>query len=141
LQDRIRFVAEKLTTGHEVYGKSEDTISLEYLEAVASLRYGLSVTSTFISQCYQSEDFYKALQPVEVNALDNLFEEVKRVCLLDYYTHTQPHEFLMKFIVRRFGMQFLKQLVDKPNFDWLIPVQLQPEKKVHLHQYIFLYTS
>ena len=94
----------------------------------------LSVTSAFISKCYQSEDYFKELQPVERHALDCLFEEVQRVCLLG--DHTQLHVFLMKFIVRRFGMQFLKQLVDKPNFDWLIPPQLQPEKKVHMLMYV-----
>jgi len=109
---------------------------VEYLEAVASLRYGLSLTSNFISKCYQNEDYFKELQPVERHALDCLFGEVKRVCLLG--CHTQPHEFLMKFIVRQFGMQFLKQLVDKPNFDWLIPPELQPARNVRMHQYVLI---
>lgn len=103
---------------------------------MASLRYGLSLTSNFISQCYRNEDYFKELQPIERHALDCLFEEAKRVCLLG--CHTQPHKFLMKFIVRQFGMQFLKQLVDKPSFDWLIPPELQPAKKVCTHQYVLI---
>ena len=100
-------------------------ITLEYLEAIASLRYGLSTIATIISECYQNDNFYDLLQQEDLNQLFNLVESI---CLNGHYT--QPHEFITKFIVRQFGMQFLKKLVENPVFEWLIPPHLKSKKKV-----------
>jgi len=108
-------------------------VTLKYLEAVASLRYGLSMTARFMSKCYQTDDYYGSLQPVEKRILDRLFNEAERACLISY--HPQTQEFLIKVIVRQFGMQFLKLLVDQPLFAWLIPPHLKSTKKVRFSCY------
>ena len=100
-------------------------ITLEYLEAIASLRYGLSTIATIISECYQNDTYNDLLQYEDLNQLFNLVESF---CLNGHYT--QPHEFITKFIVRQFGMQFLKRLAENPVFEWLIPPHLKPKKKV-----------
>ena len=106
-------------------------VTVEYLEAVASLRYGLSMTASYMAKCYQTDDYYTSLQPVEKRILDRLFNEVKRACLSGYYP--QSHEFLIKVIVRQYGMQFLKLLVDQPSFAWLIPAHLKSTKQVNFN--------
>ena len=119
-----------IVKNYEIYQSFSDVVTLEYLEAVASLRYGLSMSASFMAKCYQSDDYYGSLQPAEKRILDRLFNEVERACLSGY--HTQSHEFLIKVIVRQFGMQFLKLLVDQPPFAWLIPAHLKSMKQVRL---------
>lgn len=122
-----------IVKNHDIYQSFNGVVTLEYLEAVASLRYGLSMTASFMSKCYQTDDYYGSLQPVEKRILDRLFSEVERACLSGY--HPQSHEFLIKVIVRQFGMQFLKLLVDQPLFAWLIPPRLKSTKKVRCNCY------
>ena len=127
-ENQLRFALDMIVKNYEIFQGLNDVVTLEYLEAVASLRYGLSMTANFMAKCYQTNDYYESLQPVEKRILDRLFTEVERACLSGY--HTQSHEFFIKIIVRRFGMQFLKLLVDQPSFAWLIPVHLQSVKQV-----------
>ena len=129
-EKRLRFALDVVVKNYEVFQSFNGVVNLEYLEAVASLRYGLSMTASFIATCYQTNDYYESLQPVEKRILDRLFTEVEGACLSGY--HTQSHEFLIKIIARRFGMQFLKLLVDQPSFTWLIPANLQSVKQVRL---------
>ena len=113
-----------------IYQTFKDThkVTIESLEAMASLRYGLSMTANFIAKCYQTDDNYRSLQPVEKKFRDQLFNEVEKACLSGYYPHS--HEFLIKVVVRQYGMQFLKFLVDQPSFAWLIPDHLKSTKQV-----------
>ena len=124
---------------YEIYQSfsGHGVVTLEYLEAVASLRYGLSMTANFMAKCYQTDDYYGSLQPVEKRILDRLFSEVERACLSGY--HTQSHEFLIKVIVRQFGMQFLKLLVDQSPLAWLIPAHLKSVKQVRFNGSIYDY--
>ena len=129
LEKLFRFVLDMLVKNYEIHQSFSGVVTLEYLEALASLRYGLSMTACFMKKYYQTEDDCSgALQPVEKQILDQLFNEVERACLSGY--HTQSHEFLIKVIVRQFGMQFLKLLVDQPPFAWLIPAHLKSMKQV-----------
>ena len=119
-----------IVKNHDIYQSFNDAITVEYLEAVASLRYGLSMTASFMAKCYQTDDYYQSLQPLEKRILDRLFVEVERACLSGY---SQSHEFLIKVIVRQYGMQFLKLLVDQPPFGWLIPAHLKSTKQVRFN--------
>ena len=125
-----------IVKNYEIYQSFSGVITLEYLEAVASLRYGLSMTASFMAKCYQTDDYYGSLQPVEKRMLDRLFIEVERACLSGY--HTQSHEFLIKVIVRQFDMQFLKLLVTQPPFAWLIPSHLKSMKQVRFDHYFMI---
>ena len=120
-----------IVNSHEIYQGFSGVVTLEYLEAVASLRYGLSMAANFMAKCYQTDNYYGSLQPVEKRILDRLFSEVERACLSGY--HTQSHEYLTKVIVRQFGMQFLKLLVGQPPFAWLIPAHLKSMKQVRFN--------
>jgi len=129
LENRVEFALEMIRKGHNIYQDSDGAITLKYLEAVACLRYGLSFTARCLSESYHTSGDIEAMQsPSENGIFDCLFDEVKRVCLNSY--HGQPHEFLIKYTARQFGMQFLKKLIDYPTFNWLIPHHLQPAKKV-----------
>ena len=126
--DKFKYALEKVINSYDLYQNSTSMttmITLEYLEAIASLRYGLSTIATIISECYQNDTYYDLLQQKDLNQLFNLVESL---CLNGHYT--QPHEFITKFIVRQSGMQFLKKLVENPVFEWLIPPHLKPKKKV-----------
>ena len=125
IEDKFRYALKMIINNYDLYQNFTGVVTLEYLEAIASLRYGLSMTATVISECYQNDAHYDLLQEED---LDQLFDLVKSLCLSGYYP--QPHEFITKFIVRQFGMQFLKRLVDHPAFEWLIPPRLKPKKKV-----------
>ena len=123
--DKFRYALEMVITNYELYQNFTGVITLEYLEAVGSLRYGISSTATLISECYQNNTYHVLLQQ---EYLAQLFNTVESLCLNSRYT--QPHEFIAKFIVRQFGMQFLKKVVENPDFEWLIPPYLKPKKKV-----------
>jgi len=127
VEDKFRYALKMIIDNYELYQSFNGVVSLEYLEAIASLRYGLSLTATVISECYQNESRCDLLQQED---LYELFNTVESLCLSGYYT--QPHEFITKFIVRQFGMQFLKTLVEQPAFEWLIPPHLKPKKKVRV---------
>ena len=125
IEDKFRYALEMIINNYDLYQNFTGVVTLEYLEAIASLCYGLSMTATVISDYYQNNAHYDLLQQEDLN---QLFELVESLCLNGYYA--QPHEFITKFIVRQFGMQFLKRLVDHPAFEWLIPPHLKPKKKV-----------
>ena len=127
MEDKFRYALEMVINNYDLYQNFTGVITLEYLEAVASLRYGLSLTATLISECYQNDTYHVLFQQ---KSLAQLFNLVESLCLNSRYT--QPHEFITKFIVRQFGMQFLKKLVDNPAFEWLIPPHLKPKKKVRV---------
>lgn len=132
LDNELKFVLDMIIKSHGIWWCRDcgGVVTVEYLEAVASLRYGLSMTASFMKKCYQSDDYYGSLQPVEKKLLDRLFIEVKEACLSDY---PWSHEFFIKVIVRLYGMQFLKLLVDQPSFAWLIPAHLKSIKQVKLN--------
>ena len=127
IEGKFRYALEMIINNYEIYQNFTGVVTLEYLEAVASLRYGLSMTATVISECYQNDTYYDLLQHEDLNQLFNLVESL---CLNGYCT--QPHEFITKYIVRRFGMQFMKKLVENPAFEWLILPHLKPRKKVRV---------
>ena len=133
---KFRFVLDTIIKNYDIYQTFKDMVTMEYLEAVASLRYGLSMTASFIAKCYQTDDYYASLQPVGKRILDRLFNEVKKACLSGYYP--QSHEFLIKVIVRQYGMQFLIFLVDQPSFAWLIPAHLKSTKQVKFNYCLLL---
>ena len=127
IEDKFRYALEMVINNYDLYQNFSGVITLEYLEAVASLRYGLSLTATLISECYQNDTYHVLFQQEYIAQLFNLVESL---CLNSRYTH--PHEFITKFIVRQFGMQFIKKLIENPAFEWLIPPHLKPKKKVRV---------
>ena len=130
LENELKFVLDMIIKSQGIYQTFGGVVTVDYLEAVASLRYGLSMTGSFMAKCYQTDDYYASLHPVEKEILDQLFDEVERACLSGY---PQSHEFLIKVIVRQYGMQFLKLLVDQPSFAWLIPAHLKSTKQVKIY--------
>ena len=139
LENRVEFALGMIKKGHNIYQDSDGTITLKYLEAVACLRYGLSFTAHYLSESHHTSGEVEVLQsPSEKIIFDRLFDEVKLVCLNSY--HGQPHEFLIKYTARQFGMQFLKKLIDHPTFNWLIPHHLQPAKKVPVQSFCIIAT-
>ena len=135
LENRIKFTLEMIRKGHSVYQDSDGTITLKYLEAIACLRYGLSFTANCLSEYHHTSGDVGTLQsPLAKSTLDYLFDEVKFECLNSY--HGQPHEFLIKYIARQFGMQILKTLMDNSGFNWLIPDSLQPAKKASVQSFV-----
>lgn len=128
LENKLKFVLESMARSLDTYQSFNDAdVTVEYIEAIASLRHGLSFTANLISKCYQTDRYYESLQPVEKQLLHQLFDEAKKICF-----HIQPCEYFIKFIVRQYGIQFLKKIVDHSEFDWLIPPHLKSEKEVCL---------
>ena len=124
----LEFLLELITNNVIIYQNSEDAnITVEYLEAIASLRYGLSFTANLMFKCYETDGYYESLLPTEEQLLKQLFVEVENACV-----YIQPCEFLIKFMVRKFNMQFLKKVVDQPAFQWVIPSHLKSKKDVCL---------
>ena len=128
MNNRVEFALEIIRRGHDIYQDSDGTITLEYLEAISYLRYGLSFAANCLSEYQHTSGDVETLQSPSEGIFGRLFDKIKHVCLNSY--HGQPHEFMIKYIARQFGMQFLKKLIDHPTFNWLIPHHLQPAKQV-----------
>ena len=137
-ENQFKFALDVIVKNFDICQSFDGVVTPKYLEAVAHLRYGLSIAASLLSKCYQTDNYYELLQPVKKQILDRLFNEVERVCVSAY--HPQSHEFFIKVIVRQFGMQFLKSLVDQPHFSWLIPPRLKSTKEVRYVTSCHLYT-
>ena len=105
--------------------------SLPYLEAVAMLRYSLSVVAellyTQLTAGRQQQYTHDALL---------LMEEAKQCCSIPQLNEDEagPAVYLVKLLIRQYGQSFLSRVCDHTQLLWVVPEHLrQTDEVLHTH--------
>lgn len=125
-------------------------MTLDYVESVAKLRFTLEIVAWLIYDFYYDSAQINLLSEVEKPAVSKLIISVEKMCsAINDGVNQVIANFLLKCIVRKYGMSTLINLCDDKrtkdfNFSWLIPNHLQKcsyESQVSIHDmygtYIF----
>ena len=119
-------------------GLMQRDVSLDLLEGVAKLRYGLLVVANLLQQRVNSLGGASSTSHAQVifgSAANQLLEEARRVCSVrsvntfDTSGHgntTGPAVYLMKLIVRQGGFGELKKVAETDQ--WVVPESLRQEE-------------
>ena len=97
--------------------------SVEYLEGVAKIRCALSVVAEMLVEVPIDEvdqDLLKAAKSLCTNDVVNCIDTN------ELQNTVGPAIYLIKLLVRRYGMPYLKSACDV--HDWIIPSALKPEE-------------
>ena len=134
LQKRISQSLQLLHQGAEDMMEHHPT-SLPYLEAVAKLRYALSVVAELLY--YQQERQTAGQREVGhlyTHEAKLLVEHAKWCC-----SHSQLNEeeagpavYLVKLLARQYGCSFLTNLTANPALTWVVPPQFRQSTEVSI---------
>ena len=102
-------------------------ISLDYLEGVAKLRYGLLVAAELLHAQLGNKE-----QRAHTHDAQLLIETAKECCIsIEINSDSAgPRVFLVKQIVRQYGMAFLMNLTSDKSKEWVVPVHLRRAEEV-----------
>ena len=102
-------------------------ISLDYLEGVAKLRYGLLVAAELLHAQLENKE-----QRAHTHDAQLLIEIAKECCISIQINSDSagPGIFLVKQIVRQYGMAFLVNLTSDKSKEWVVPVHLRRAEEV-----------
>ena len=109
----------------------ERHLSLGYLESVSQVRFALSVVSELLYK--QNEKGSQAVGHLHTHAAQILIQVAKDCCTDDVMNEEDsgPAVFLVKLLVRRYGMSFLADLTADPAMDWVVPLHLKRSGEVN----------
>ena len=97
-----------------------ETPTLEYLEGVANVRFSLSVVAEVVKSEETGKHFMELLRAAGQICSDS---EVNCIDSADQQDIVGPVTYLLKLIVRQFGMSYLKAAAER--HEWLVPVKLK----------------
>jgi len=107
-------VSQALEEGHEFFKQnSPSAVTLEYLQSVAKVRFSLSVFADQITSGIVDEDFMEICQDLCLDKDINMISQAE--------SHG-PILYLIRLIVRRYGIPMLKEKVEK--YPWIVPEAL-----------------
>ena len=124
-------------------GHHHSPTSLPYLEAVAKLRYSLSVVAELLYTQLTAE----RQQQYTHDAL-LLIEEAKQCCSIPQLNEDEagPAVYLVKLLMRQYGPSFLSRVCDHTELLWVVPEHLRQTDEVlpcthththtHLHEHL-----
>ena len=116
---------------HPIFDDNLKVATLDYVENVAKLRYVLVTVACLLHDYYIDSTKLSLLSADETNIVDKLLVSIQRTCLaIDETTKNAfvVADFLIKCIVRKYGMSTLLALCEKEkDFQWLIPKHLQKD--------------
>lgn len=101
-------------------GFLSDAPTLEYLEGVAKVRYSLSIVAKVLKDQHKGHPFIELIKVVAKLCSDR---KVNCIDPNDEQDTGGPVIYLLKLIVRRYGMPHLR--VAAQVHDWLVPAQLK----------------
>ena len=101
---------------HAIPSGFKNEISLKILEEVATLRYSFTITAELI---YYQHHHGKRNQTY---ASRQLLDMIKNFCLNDVYGSSI---FLVKLLVRNYGISFVYNLTEDHNMQWVMPKTLK----------------
>ena len=98
--------------------KPSRELDVTVLESVAKARYALTLTSKFMLSSIEDREGQWADIQVK-NELSSLVEAAKRMC---YKTLSPvPRLYLLKMLVRKFGIDSIHKLCNRKEFEWIVP--------------------
>ena len=109
-------------------------MTLDYVESVAKFRYVLVTVAWLLHDYYTESTKLSVLSTNETKIVGKLLFSVQQTCLAidenDNKNAIVAADFLIKCIVRKYGMSTLtalceKEVVKGSDFKWLIPHHLQ----------------
>ena len=105
-------------------------LSLEYLETVSQVRFALSIVAELLYK--QNEMGSQAVGHLHTNAAQILIQVAKDCCINDNMNQKDsgPAVYLVKLLVRRYGMSFLADLTADSDMEWVVPSHLNISKEV-----------
>ena len=103
--------------------RQQGTPTLEYLEGVAKARFSLSVVAEVLKNEETGHHFVELLKAAGQMCSDH---EVNCIDTTDQQNTVGPVIYLLKLIVRQYGMPCLKAAAEA--HEWLIPSQLKSEE-------------
>ena len=120
---KVNEVTRLLTEGHiALQNNIQGTVSLEYLEGVAKIRFSLSILADVLKKNECGHNYKELLEAGAQLCLDH---NVNCIDLAAQNT-TGPMVYLIKLIVRQYGMPCLKTIAE--THEWTIPAELKPEE-------------
>ena len=111
------------------YGaKGDESVSMPYLESIAQIRFALSVVAELLFKQNQSG---VPSQGCHTYTADLLIHYAKDYCTDDNLNDEDfgPAVYLVKLLVRQYGMSFLTKLTADPAMEWIVPPHLRGSDK------------
>ena len=115
--------------------------TLPYLEAVAKLRYSLSVVAELLHTQLTAGRGEGGGYSLDVYLL---IEETKQCCSTPQLNQEEagPGVYLVKLLMRQYGPSFLSTLTSDPTLQWVVPEHLRQSDdkvlRITYHNYIYL---
>ena len=120
---KVNEVTSLLTEGHiALQNNIQGTVSLEYLEGVAKIRFSLSILADVLKKNECGHNYKELLEAGAQLCLDHNVNCID----LAAQNPTGPMVYLIKLIVRQYGMPCLKTIAE--THEWTIPAELKPEE-------------
>ena len=104
--------------------KGDKFVSMPYLESVAQIRFALSVVAELLFKQNQSG---VPSHGCHTHTAHFLIQVAKDYCTNDNINDEDsgPAVYLVKLLVRQYGMSFLTTLTADPAMEWIVPQHLR----------------
>ena len=110
-------------------------MALNYVESVAKFRYTLVTVARVLHDYYLDPASVSILSQDDTKIAGKLLSSVQRLCLaIDENSNQETQlvaEFLLKSIVRKYGMSTFMTLCNKVeslDFSWVMPAHIQQDR-------------
>lgn len=126
LDDQITYAINKLEGAYNDVLSDGDRVTryqkempIEYLDCIAQVRFGICFAARSFYEYYCNLDALKKLQRSTKEQLERLRCTVQKI--IENGVIKEPHNFLIKQILREYGFPYLYNLNSLPEFNWLAP--------------------
>ena len=127
LQKRINQSLQLMQKGTRDMMENHST-SLPYLEAVAKLRYAISVVAELLYHQQERQTARRGEGGHHFTHEAHLLVEEAKVCCSHPQLKKQeagPAVYLVKLLARQYGLSFLTTLTGNPALTWVVPAQFR----------------
>ena len=106
---------------------------------MSQLRFALSVVAELLYK--RTEKGSQAVGHLHTSAAQILIQVAKDCCTDDVMNEEDsgPAVYLVKLLVRRYGMSFLAGLTADPAMEWVVPLHLRRSEEVTDYPTMFMY--
>ncbi|KXJ15388.1 E3 ubiquitin-protein ligase RNF213 [Exaiptasia diaphana] len=114
-KDIITSNGQKLTTNQD-----SENLDIEFLDAISKTRHGLGLTAEWLFKSRKTDDDRFEDMAGPLNEVLSVVEDfVKRL------KHRAPLVYLLKQLARRYGEPVVRELIQQPDLQWLIPREFE----------------
>jgi len=126
---------DSLEFGKEyIFAANVNVVALNYVESVAKFRYTLVTVARVLHDYYLDPASVSILSRDDTKIAGKLLSSVQKMCLaIDENSNQETQlvaDFLLKSIVRKYGMSTFMTLCNKGenlDFSWVMPVHMQQD--------------